>query len=120
MDYFSKIPEQGLQDYMIKTEYKPTKKIALQADFHYFMLAANKYNSEDKTVKISKNLGHEFGFTLKWKIIEEASFQAGYSFYLMTNSLKQIKEIYNQELRFPQFAYIMFTVKPILFDFNSN
>jgi len=113
MDYFSSTPEQGLQDYMIKTEYTPVKNLTLQADYHHFLLAENIFNSEDQTVKMNRNLGHEFDITLKWEIIKEASFQAGYSFYLTTNSLK---EIHNEELRFPQFAYIMITVKPVLFD----
>ncbi|MEA3476851.1 MAG: alginate export family protein, partial [Bacteroidota bacterium] len=116
MDYFSSTPEQGLQDYMIKTEYTPAKNLSLQADYHHFLLAENIFNSEDQTVKMNRNLGHEFDVTLKWEIIKEASFQAGYSFYLTTNSLKEIKEIHNEELRFPQFAYIMITVKPVLFD----
>ena len=116
MDYFSTTPEQGLQNYMIKTEYKFTKKITLQADCHYFMLAENKFDLENQLVQLNKNLGHEFDFTLKWKIFEEASLQAGYSFYLMTNTLKQLKEVHNKKLQFPQFAYIMITVKPKLFE----
>ncbi|MCD4732208.1 MAG: alginate export family protein [Bacteroidales bacterium] len=120
MDFFSTTPEQGLQDYMIKTEYIPIKNLTLQADYHFFLLAENKYNIEEQTVKLSKNLGSEFDFTLKWKILEEASLQAGYSFYLMTNSLKQIKEVRNEKLRFPQFAYVMITVKPILFDIKNS
>lgn len=119
MDYFSSTPEQGLQDYMIKTEYTPVKNLTLQADYHCFLLAKNKFNLEDQTVKLSKKLGNEFDFTLKWKIMEEASLQAGYSFYLMTNTLKQIKEVHNENLRFPQFAYVMITVKPILFDMKK-
>ena len=116
MDYFSTTPEQGLQDYIIKTEYLFIKNLTLQLDYHYFLMAAYKYNLEDTALKLNKNLGHEFDFTLKWKIIKEASLQAGYSFFLMNNSLKQIKEVHNEELRFPQFAYIMITLKPILFD----
>ena len=115
MDYFSTTPEQGLQDYMIKTVYKFTKNLTLQADYHYFMLAEDKYDLETQAIQLNKNLGCEFDFTLKWKILEEALFQAGYSFYLMTNSLKQLKGVHNEKLRFPQFAYIMITVKPILF-----
>jgi len=115
MDYFSTTPQQGLQDYMFKTEYIPSKNLSLQVDYHFFRLAQYKFNKENPTVKLNKNLGDEFDFTIKWKIIEDVSFQAGYSFFLMTNSLKQIKGVYNEELRFPQFAYIMITVKPILF-----
>jgi hypothetical protein len=115
LDYFSTTPEQGLQDYMIKTEYNFTKKIRLQADYHYFMLAENKFDLENHVVQLNKNLGHEFDFTLKWKITEEASLQAGYSFYLMTNSFRQLKGVYNENLRVPQFTYIIITVIPMLF-----
>ena len=116
MDYFSTTPEQGLQDYMIKAAYKFTKKLTLQADYHYFMLAENKFDLENQAIQLNKNLGSEFDFTLNWKILEEVSLQAGYSFYLMNNSLKQLKGVHNDKLRFPQFAYIMITVKPTLFD----
>lgn len=110
MDYFSTSPEEGLEDYMLKTGYKFSKKISLNADYHYFRLAENKFDLEDPTIKLNKNLGHEFDFTLKWEIIDEASLQAGYSFYLMSNSLKQIKNVHNKELRFPQFAYILIKI----------
>lgn len=113
MDYFSTIPDQGLQDYNIKAEYNITKKITFQTDYHYFMLADNGYALESHESKLNKNLGHELDFTIKWKIMEEATLHAGYSFYLMTNSLKQIKNSYNEELGFPQFAYLMITIKPV-------
>ena len=115
MDYYSTTPEQGLQDYMIKSEYFPTKNLTLNIDYHYFILAENKFDFEDQSIILDKNLGHELDFTMKWKIIKEVSFQAGYSFYFTTNTLQQIKEIQNKELRFPQFAYFMITVKPLLF-----
>lgn len=115
MDYFSTTPEQGLLNFMLKLEYLFNNKISLQADFHHFSLAENKYDLQDGNSKINKYLGQEFDFTLKWKIIEEASLQAGYSFFLMTNSLKQVMEVNNEELKFPQFAYLMITVKPMLF-----
>lgn len=115
MDYFSTTPEQGLCDFMFKLEYLFNKKINLQADFHQFYLAENKFDLQDGSSKLNKNLGQEFDFTLKWKIIDEASLQAGYSFYLMTNSLKQVIEVNNEKLKLPQFVYLMISIKPFLF-----
>jgi hypothetical protein len=115
MDFFSNTPKQGLQDYMIKAEYKLNKKLSLGTDIHHFSLAQNIFDLNNPNSKLNKSLGQEFDFTLNWKIIDEASLQAGYSFFLITNSLKQIMKLNNEELKFPQFAYLMITVKPMLF-----
>lgn len=115
MDYFSTTPDQGLQDFMIKTEYKPSKNLKVQIDYHFFKLAQYITDVDNQSIKLSKNLGQEFDFTLKWQILNEVSLQTGYSFYLMTNSLKHLKNVNNEELRFPQFAYVMVTVAPTIY-----
>jgi Alginate export len=116
MDYFSTTPEQGLQNYMFKTECRITKNTRLQIDYHCFLLAENKLNIDKPSIKLNKNIGQEFDFTLKWSFMEEVSLHAGYSFYLMTNSLKYIKAVQKEDLRFPQFAYVMIIVKSVNFN----
>lgn len=115
MDYFSKMPEQGLQDYMLKAEYKPSGSVTLQMDYHYFMLASDRFDSENPGAVLKRNLGHELDVVLTWNISQEISLQAGYLFYLTTATLEQIKGVQGETLRFPQMTYLMLTVKPELF-----
>lgn len=112
MDYFSTLPDQGLADYYLKTKYQVTKTILLQLDYHYFNLATYRYDSETPALKSNRGLGQEFDFTCQWKMFKEATLQAGYSFFMPTNTLEQIKGVQGQSLKFPQFAYLMLVVKP--------
>ncbi|NQV01883.1 MAG: hypothetical protein HQ542_04510 [Bacteroidia bacterium] len=120
MDFFSPIPEQGLQDYYIKAEYRPWKKLTLKLDGHFFWLASNKYNVDSSGDILKKNLGQELDFTAIWQIMNVVSLQGGYSFYLMTETLKQVKGVNRVLTRFPQFAYIMVTVRPEIFCLGKN
>ncbi len=112
MDYFNSTPAQGLVDYYAKFEYSGLPKLVLQADYHYFRLAADRFDTQNQAVKSDKGLGHEVDLTAKWKISNEVNLQAGYSFYLTTNTLEQIKKVNGAELKFPQFAYLKVVVKP--------
>jgi hypothetical protein len=108
MDFYSSIPNQGIQDYMLKTEYKLSKDLLLQGDYHWFFLATKgKYADQ--------NLGSELDLTVQWKFIKDATLQAGYSFYLTSESFEKLKGVYNQSIKFPQFAYLMLTIKPTFF-----
>ena len=112
MDYFSTMPEQGLQDYMIKSEFKIVKNTTCQIDYHHFQLAADKINPDLVDKVINRNLGDEIDFTIVWNPIKEMTLQAGYSFYLLTKSTGIIKGIDNKNARFPQFFYTMITISP--------
>jgi len=107
-DLYTSIPNQGVQDYMLKAEFKMAKDLLLQGDYHCFFLA-------NKGKLANKNLGSELDLTLQWKIMKEVTLQAGYSFYLASESFERWKGVYNQSTKFPQFAYLMLTVKPTFF-----
>ena len=111
MDYFSTTPLQGLQDYYAKFNYSFFKKYSLGVDYHYFKLAANLFKSGLST-EMQKNLGQELDLTFKAEIVKNFDLQAGYSFFLATDTYKQISNLENQNLRFPQFFYLMVTIKP--------
>ncbi len=115
MDYFSNLPHQGLQDYMLKTEYKPHPSLSVQADYHYFMLATHRIDAEDPAKRLPNQLGQELDFLISWNPSREINLKAGYSFYLTTRTLEQVKEVYGTDIRFPRFAYLMLTVKPEIF-----
>ena len=111
MDYFSTTPNQGLQDYMLKVDYKLNKKTSFMIDYHFFRLAEDYFDSESAET-LSKNAGQELDLTFKWKINKECQIQAGYSFYFLNNTIKTLKGVMNQDVKFPQYAYLLLSVKP--------
>ncbi len=112
MDYYSDIPAQGLQDYMINTDIKLLKITLLQIDYHHFQLATNKLEVGNPNKIIDKNLGDEFDITIKYKPFKEVTIQTGYSVYFITSTLKTIKGLSGQKIKLPQFIYIMVLVTP--------
>ena len=112
IDYFSNMPAQGLQDYMILAEYTPASRWTLQADLHFFWLAARMEDPGQPGAALPKRLGDELDLTLKCKINDQAAVQAGYSFFLTQPTLVVIKGLEGEALKFPQFAYLMITIKP--------
>jgi hypothetical protein len=112
MDYFSNMPSQGLQDYMLKAEFTPGTKVVLQADYHLFWLAAKIADPELPGRTLDRRLGDELDLTLIWKISTDAVLQAGYSLFLTQSTLEAVKGVSGAELRFPQFAYVMITITP--------
>jgi hypothetical protein len=119
MDYFSTIPAQGLQDYMVKLRCKPLSKLGLYIDWHYFLLSADRHDVFNATELISRKLGQEVDFKLSYEFFKESTFECGYSFYCLTETLKQIKTVDDDNLRFPQFYYFMVTLKPSMW-INSH
>lgn len=112
MDYFSNMPPQGLQDYVLQLEYTPGGKLTLQADYHFFWLAAHMADPLSQLDPMEKRLGDELDLTVIWKISNTATLQAGYSFFLTQATLEAVKGVSGQDLRFPQFGYLMITLKP--------
>jgi hypothetical protein len=115
------MPSQGLQDYTLQAKYTISGQADIRADYHYFRLAAGITDPLHPGVVMERNLGSELDLTLGWKLSEEASLQAGYSFFLATRTLKAVKGVRGVPLKFPQFAYLMVTVKPsFLFDHSPD
>ncbi|MBN1597207.1 MAG: alginate export family protein [Bacteroidales bacterium] len=114
MDYFSNLPTQGLIDIYIRLGQRLTKATKLELDYHYFRLAANAYHPENENEKMNNNLGNELDLTFKWKFMKIVELQSGYSLYNTTSTLKVLKQQESESVRFPQFFYVIITVKPRL------
>jgi len=112
MDYFSTMPSQGLQDYMAQLKYTFSGAVSLVADYHYFRLAARMEDPGQPGVALGKELGSELDLTLNWKLSKVTAFQAGYSFFAATPTLEAVRGVRGTDLKFPQFFYLMVTVKP--------
>lgn len=114
MDYFSTTPQQGLQDYIAKLTYKPKKDVIIEFYYHYFMLAADKFDSLNSTEKLKRQLGQELDLRLKWEFHQMATLECGYSIFGYTKTLEQLKEVNGENLKTPQFCYITITIKPLV------
>jgi hypothetical protein len=112
MDYFSTLPAQGLQDYVLQAEYLPAKKVTVQADYHLFWLAARKADPEQPGEALPGRLGDELDLVVNWKISGIAVLEAGYSFFITRPTLEIIKGTGGEAMKFPQFAYLMITLTP--------
>ncbi len=116
IDMFSNIPQQGLNNRMIKTEYNFSEKASLQADFHWFSLNANKYDLTNPSNTLDKDLGQELDITFKLKLMKDVKLQTGASAYFANKSFKQIKNVHNIKTDFPFFGYVMITVNTNIFE----
>lgn len=115
MDMFNITPLQGLNNCMLKTEYKFSDKAMINADFHWFSLNKDRYDMSNPSEKLDKNLGQELDLTFKWKFMKDVKLQAGASVYFTTGSLKQVKNVNSIETDLPFFGYVMISVNTKIF-----
>ncbi|MBV7530297.1 alginate export family protein [Chitinophaga sp. sic0106] len=112
MDYFyvaSTFGRQGLQDYYLKSRWKPSAKWILNADLHQFFSAGT-------IAGYPKNFGTEADITATYSLTRIISIEGGYSHYWSTNTLTSptVKNIANSSSN-SNWAYLMLTVKPEIF-----
>lgn len=112
MDYWNTPVTQGLIDYYGTATAKLTKALNLEAGFHVF--------NTDKQLKsggveVGKDLGSELDLLVTYKINSWSTVQGGYCKYFNTANTAVAKNIAaTAEIRSPQWAYIMFTFKPLV------
>jgi hypothetical protein len=118
MDYFTKFPDDvkdaGLVNPYLFTSFNLSKKLTLKSDFHLFF-SQNKYVRKGEV--IDKYLGFENDILLIYKPSKEISTEVGYSWMIAEKSMEIIRG--GDSSRFPQWFYIMVTVKPELFNFQK-
>ncbi len=93
MDYFyasSFINGQnpGLWDNQLAVFYKPSKKVDMSVNYHYFLTAKT---ASDTNGKLDKGLGSEFDLQIGWSIMPDVKLLAGYSFMLGTKTMDFVK-----------------------------
>lgn len=112
MDYWSALPDGGLLNPYGGANWNISKKLSFSAIYYAFFLA------EDMTVNgsaVDGNIGSEVDLTLKYKLNPETAVEFGWSGYFTTQGYDQLKKLAGTNMLFPQYAYLMFTVKPKLF-----
>lgn len=117
MDYFyvaSGFGNRGLQDYYLKTKYKPNQKFQLTADVHEFFSATTvPDNSTTPAGSLSKRFGTEADLVASYSLTKVISFEAGYSHFWNTSSLTSaaVKNIANAQSN-SNWAYLMISIRP--------
>ena len=114
MDYWNTPLSTGLLDYYACITTKITANLTLEAGYHVFK---SEFSGENKNyIQYANNLGSEFDFLITYKMNAWTTLQGGYCRYFSnTNTLIAKNIIVNAnaipEVRVPQWAYLMFTVK---------
>ena len=109
MDYFyaaNGFGNKGLQDYYIKTKWKPGSRWALTGDVHEFFSAA-------EVTGMNKQLGTEADVTASYTLTKMIGFEAGYSHFWSTATLasatvKNIKDAGSNS----NWAYVSINIRP--------
>ena len=88
MDYFYASAWQGvapgLQDAQLGVNFKTSKQVSMQLNYHYFATAA-------KLDDVKKGLGSEMDYQLDWNVMKDVKLSAGYSIMRGTKSMDVVK-----------------------------
>jgi hypothetical protein len=115
MDYWDTPLTQGLLDYYGGLTGKIGKKLTLEGAYHVFN---SEYSGKNKKgIDFGKELGSELDLIATYKLNPWASVQAGYCRYFSNYNTIVAKDIVTSatvtpDIRTPQWAYVMFTIKP--------
>lgn len=113
MDYWDTPLDQGLLDYYGGLTLKVVKRIGIDASYHVF-------NTDYNLSTGGKDLGTELDLILNYKLNTQTTVQAGWCCYFKTdNTLVARKIADDTNVNFPQWAYVMLTIKPTFFNSAS-
>jgi hypothetical protein len=106
MDYFTTIPEQGINDLYLEFKTTINDKSSLLANLHYL-------SSTNAITNYSSALGTELDMAYSYKAAKEAEFKFGYSFMLPTETYKAVwLKDNNADTRFANWFWVMATFTP--------
>jgi len=114
MDYWNTPLNTGLLDYYGSVTAKIGKDLSLECGYHVFNTEYAGKNK--KNIAYNKNIGSELDFLITYKLNSWTTIQGGYCKYFSNNNTFIAKDIATSattipEIRSPQWAYVMFTVK---------
>ena len=115
MDYWDTPLSQGLLDYYGGVVGKIGKKLSLEGSYHIFN---SEYSGKNKKgIAFGKKLGSEFDFIVNYKLNSWTTIQGGWCTYFNNKNTLIAKDIVTSAtvtptIRTPQWAYVMFTIKP--------
>ena len=110
MEYWRNLPAQGLIDIYAGAMAKLSPKFDITMTYHYFC-TAKEINTDGK-----KGLGSEIDITANYTFNSQFALQGGWSAYLKNNGTDILKRKTDIDTRFPQWAYLQLTFKPVFFN----
>jgi len=103
-----------LLDYYAGVSGKINKNLSLDGTFHLFNSEFSGKNS--KGIAFGRNLGSELDIIINYKLNSWTNIQGGWCTYFTNNNTLAAKSITTSatipSIRTPQWAYVMFTIKP--------
>lgn len=113
MEYWATLPKGGLFNYFGGATLKLNKRLSSDITYYGFKLAKGMKSG---TTEIGKNIGSELDVVLNYKFSAETAIQFAWCTYFETDGTKLLKyKSAAADTRFPQFAYVMLTIKPQLY-----
>ena len=97
----------GLQDAQLGVNFKTSKQVSMQLNYHYFATAA-------KLDDVKKGLGSEMDYQLDWNVMKDVKLSAGYSIMRGTKSMDVVKG--GDHKRWQDWGWVSVNINPrILF-----
>lgn len=121
MEFFVSLPKAGLTDYYAGVSYQVDKKCSFDFNLHLFSLDKDmSYSTKAKNGTVTKTIvgsfiGTEPDLVVNYKLSKESAIQAGYSMFLNSASTKNYFKMGSTATHFPQWVYLMFTIKPLFY-----
>ncbi|MBV5348633.1 alginate export family protein, partial [bacterium] len=113
MEYWGTLPKGGLINYFGGVNLKLSKKLSSDITYYGFRLAENMKSG---TNDVQTNIGSELDVVLNYKFSAETTIQFAWCTYFVTDGTKMLKyKSTTVETKFPQYAYLMLTIKPQLY-----
>lgn len=110
MEYWAVLPTQGLVDVFTGVTAKFSPKFDMNLTYHYF--AAQK----DIVADSKKGLGSEIDITVNYAVNKQFAVQGGWSTYFTNGGSDILKRKAGVDTRFPHWAYVQLTFKPVFWD----
>jgi len=118
MDYWNTPLTQGLLDFYTSITGKAGKNLSLEGGFHLFNAEFSGKNK--KNIEFDRDLGSELDILATYKLNSWTTVQGGYCRYFANDNTLIAKNMVTTAgaipgINTPQFAYVMFTIKPTFF-----
>ncbi len=113
MEYWASLPKGGLTNYFGGINLKWNKK--LSSDITYFGYHLTKEMKIGST-EVQRNIGSELDIVMNYKFSPETAIQFAWCGYFVNDETRMLKfKSTSVETKFPQYAYVMLTIKPQLY-----
>jgi len=110
----------GIVDVFIRLKWVFIENANIGADFHFFSLQNNVIDKYSEGLAYySKGLGQELDLNFSWDINKIFNIKGGYSIYLSTDTMDKLQDVYGYA-RFPNWAWVLITAKPVFLDTSDK